>query len=112
VSFAQKSYRRSEQMKVIADLTVIPLGVGISLSKYVAACEKVLADAGLKTMLHAYGTNIEGEWDAVFAAVKRCHEVLHEMGAPRVSTVIKAGTRTDRDQTMEDKVKSVEQKLR
>ncbi len=99
-------------MKVIADLTVIPLGVGISLSKYVAACEKVLADAGLKTMLHAYGTNIEGEWDAVFAAVKRCHEVLHEMGAPRVSTVIKAGTRTDRDQTMEDKVKSVEQKLR
>lgn len=99
-------------MKVIADLTVIPLGVGISLSKYVAACGKVLADAGLKTNLHAYGTNIEGEWDAVFAAVKRCHEVLHEMGAPRVSTVIKAGTRTDRDQTMEDKVKSVEQKLR
>lgn len=111
-SFVRKSYRRSLDMKVIADLTVIPLGVGISLSKYVAACEKVLADAGLKTKLHAYGTNIEGEWDAVFAAVKRCHEVLHEMGAPRVSTVVKAGTRTDRDQTMEDKVKSVEQKLR
>lgn len=99
-------------MKVVGDITVIPLGVGISLSKYVAACEKVLADAGLKTKLHAYGTNVEGEWDAVFAAVKRCHEVLHEMGAPRVSTVIKAGTRIDRDQTMEDKVKSVEQKMK
>ena len=98
-------------MKVIADLTVIPIGVGVSLSKYVAACEKVLTDAGLKTMLHANGTNIEGEWDTVFAAIKRCHEVLHAMGAPRVSAVIKTGTRTDRDQTMNDKVRSVEEKL-
>ena len=98
-------------MKVIADLTVIPIGVGVSLSKYVAACEKVLSNAGLKTMLHANGTNIEGEWDTVFAAIKRCHEVLHEMGAPRVSAVIKTGTRTDRDQTMNDKVRSVKSKL-
>jgi len=98
-------------MKVIADLTVIPIGVGVSLSRYVAACEKVLADAGLNTALHAYGTNIEGEWDDVFAAVKRCHEVLHEMGAPRVSAVVKMGTRIDRDQSMQEKVTSVEQKL-
>jgi uncharacterized protein (TIGR00106 family) len=98
-------------MKVIVDLTIIPLGVGVSLSPYVAACEKVLSDAGLKAQLHANGTNIEGEWDEVFAAIKRCHEVVHEMGAPRISTVIKAGTRTDRSQTMEDKIKSVQSKL-
>jgi uncharacterized protein (TIGR00106 family) len=98
-------------VNVILDLCVVPIGVGVSLSPYVAACEKVLADAGLKTVLHAYGTNIEGEWDRVFAAVKRCHEVVHEMGAPRVSTVIKVGTRTDRAQTMAEKVKSVEEKL-
>ncbi|HOO16796.1 MAG: MTH1187 family thiamine-binding protein [Phycisphaerae bacterium] len=98
-------------MQVIADLCVVPLGVGLSVSKYVAACERVLAEAGLKTRLHAYGTNIEGEWDQVFAAVKRCHEVVHEMGAPRVSTTLKVGTRTDRAQTMEDKVRSVQEKL-
>jgi len=98
-------------MKVIIDLCLVPLGVGVSLSPYVAACEKVLAEAGLKTALHAYGTNIEGEWDAVFAAVKRCHEVVHGMGARRVSTVIKLGTRTDREQTMEERVRSVEEKL-
>ena len=34
-------------MKVIADLSIVPLGVGLSLSKYVAACEQVLNDAGL-----------------------------------------------------------------
>jgi uncharacterized protein (TIGR00106 family) len=98
-------------MKVIADISIVPIGVGVSLSRYVAACEKVLKEAGLETRLHAYGTNIQGEWDEVFAAIKRCHEAVHEMGAPRVSTVIKVGTRTDRKQTMDDKVESVESKL-
>jgi len=98
-------------MKVIVDLCLIPIGTSVSLSPYVAACEKVLTGAGLKTALHANGTNIEGEWDAVFAAIKRCHEVVHEMGAPRISTIIHLGTRIDRPQTMEDKVESVRSKL-
>ena len=92
-------------------LVDVPIGVGVSLSPYIAACEKVLTAAGLETSLHSYGTNIEGEWDDVFAAVKRCHEAVHEMGAPRITTTIKLGTRTDRDQSMEDKVRSVREKL-
>ncbi len=101
---------KGKNMKVIVDLCVVPLGVGVSVSKYVAACGAVLTDAGLETRLHAYGTNVEGDWDNVFAAVKRCHKVVHEMGAPRITTTIKLGTRTDRDQTMDDKVRSVEAK--
>ncbi len=98
-------------MKVLADVTVVPLGVGVSLSRYVAECERILSAAGLETRLHAYGTNVEGEWDVFFAAVRRCHERLHEMGAPRVSTTIRVGTRTDRDQSLADKIRSVETKL-
>jgi uncharacterized protein (TIGR00106 family) len=98
-------------MTVIVDLCLVPIGVGVSLSSYVAACERVLAEAGLKTELHANGTNIEGEWDKVFAAVRHCHEAVHEMGASRVFTVIKVGTRTDRTQTMDEKIKSVENKM-
>jgi uncharacterized protein (TIGR00106 family) len=98
-------------MKVIVDLCIVPIGVGVSLSAYVAACEKVLAQAGLKTVLHANGTNIEGDWDAVFSAVRRCHEVVHQMGAPRVFTTMHFGTRTDRPQAMEDKTSSVRAKL-
>ncbi len=98
-------------MKVIADLCVVPIGVGVSVSEYIAACSRVLQEAGLETRLHAYGTNIEGEWDEVFAAIKRCHEVVHEMGAPRITTTINLGTRTDRSQSMDDKVRSVEEKL-
>ncbi|OGU00697.1 MAG: hypothetical protein A2079_00485 [Geobacteraceae bacterium GWC2_48_7] len=98
-------------MKVLVDLCIVPLGVGVSLSSYIAACEKVLTEAGLKISLHSYGTNIEGDWDTVFGGVKRCHEVVHEMGAPRITTTIKLSTRTDREQTMEEKVRSVQEKL-
>ncbi len=98
-------------MKVIVDLCVVPLGVGVSLGQYIAACEKVLQNAGLRTRLHAYGTNIEGEWDEVMKAVRECHETLHRMGVPRISSSLRLGTRTDREQTIEDKVRSVEEKL-
>lgn len=98
-------------MKVMIDLCVIPIGVGISVSDYIAACQRVLVDAGLEHRLHAYGTDIEGDWDEVMAAVKRCHEVVHEMGAPRVSSSMRLGTRTDREQSMQDKIQSVTTKL-
>ena len=94
-------------MKVIVDLCVVPMGVGVSVSKYVSECQRVLEEAGLSHTLHAYGTNIEGEWDAVFTAIKRCHERVHELGAPRITTTVKVGTRIDREQSMQDKVRSV-----
>ena len=94
-------------MKVIVDLTVVPIGVGVSLSAYVAACEEVLDRPDLKTSLHPNGTNIEGEWDEVFLAIKECHRKVHAMGVPRIHTNIKLGTRTDREQSLEDKLESV-----
>ena len=98
-------------MRAIADIAIIPLGVGLSLSRYVAACEEVFSEAGLEPQLHANGTNVEGEWDEIMAALKHCHEKLHEMGAPRVATNLRLGTRIDRAQTMDDKVRSVKEKL-
>lgn len=98
-------------MHLMIDLCVVPLGVGISVSKYIAECEKILNDAGLETNLHAYGTNVAGDWDDVFSAVRQCHERVHDLGAPRITTTIKVGTRTDRLQTIKEKIVSVQQKL-
>lgn len=98
-------------MKVIADLCIVPIGVGVSLGAYIAECEKILMKAGLKIRLHGYGTNIEGEWDKVMEAIKECHQTLHGMGAPRISSTLRIGTRIDREQTIEDKIRSVEEKL-
>ena len=94
-------------MKIIADFTVIPIGVGVSLSPYIAACEGVLAESGLSYSLHANGTGVEGKWEDVFTAIRRCHDAVHAMGVPRISTMIKVGSRTDRAQSMDDKIASV-----
>jgi uncharacterized protein (TIGR00106 family) len=98
-------------MKAIVDFCIVPIGVGVSVSKYVAACQLIFKKADLKTQMHAYGTNLEGEWDTVFEAIKACHEIVHEMGAPRITATLKLGTRIDREQTMEEKVQSVLDKL-
>ena len=94
------------------DLIPVPLDVGsIRVHFNFQASLSKLAEAGLKIKMHSYGTNIEGDWDEVFLAVKQCHETLHQMGAPRISTNLRLGTRTDRNQTMEDKINSVEKIL-
>lgn len=94
-------------MRVIADISVVPLGVGVSLGPYIAACQGVLLAAGLNPQLHASGTNVEGEWDDIFHALKVCHQKVHDMGAPRVTTSVRLGTRTDREDSLQSRVNSV-----
>lgn len=98
-------------MNVLVDICVVPMGVGVSVSKYVVECQNIFDSAGLNHQMHAYGTNVEGDWDTVMAAVKQCHEKMHEMGAPRVGSTLRMGTRTDRDQSMQDKIDSVNSKM-
>ena len=99
-------------MKINAMVSIIPVGAGVSLSNYIAACERVLSEAGVKKQLHAHGTNVEGEWDQVMEAIRKCVDTVHSMGAPRISTFIKIGSRVDRPQSSEDMVRSVEKKLK
>jgi uncharacterized protein (TIGR00106 family) len=98
-------------MKVSADIAIVPIGVGVSVSKFVAQCEQIFEQHGLNPQLHAYGTNVEGEWDQVFAALRACHEALHGDGAPRLYTTIRLGTRTDRPQSNAEKIASVQKRL-
>ena len=98
-------------MRVMLDFCVVPIGVGVSVSEFVAECQRVLVAAGLSHQMHPYGTVVEGEWEEVFAALQTCHERIHAMGAPRISTSMRLGTRTDREQSMADKLASVNTKL-
>ncbi|PCJ36190.1 MAG: hypothetical protein COA75_08105 [Cellvibrionales bacterium] len=98
-------------MKVHVDLCLIPMGGDVSVSSEIAVCQQIFKAAGLSHQLHAFGTNIEGEWDEVMAAVKACHQQVHQMGRARVTSTLKVGTRTDREQSLEDKVESVTARL-
>ncbi len=81
-------------MKVIVDLCVVPIGmggVGVHLAPYIAACEKVLTEAGLTIQLHPNGTAIEGEREPVFQPIEACHQAVHAMGCQRSGAVVTQG---------------------
>ena len=98
-------------MKVIVDICVIPNTGRTSVRAEVVKAHAILAATGLPVMLHGYGTNIEGDYDTIFAALKRVHEELHADGAARISTTIRLGSRTDKDQGIEDKLDAVRSEL-
>ncbi|MHC4339233.1 MAG: MTH1187 family thiamine-binding protein [Planctomycetota bacterium] len=91
-------------MKALAEIQVIPIGVGVSVRKEVMRAHQLIADSGLEVQLHSYGTNVEGEMDAVLAVIQKVHETLHAEGVPRLATSIKLGTRVDKDATLKGKL--------
>lgn len=96
----------------IAEIIVTPLGTGSpSLSTYVARVEKIIRESGLKCQLTPMSTIVEGNLDEILDLVKRVHNALFEEGVLRVSTTVRIDERRDKVQTMEQKVKAVEEKL-
>ena len=91
-------------MKAVAEIQVVPLGVGVSVRKEVMRAHGLLKEFDLTIALHAYGTNVEGELDTIFAAVKHVHEVLHAEGVVRLVTNMKIGTRTDKEPNLAGKL--------
>ena len=98
-------------MWVSVDLSVIPMGVGISISPYIALCQKIIEKTGLDYEMGPHGTSLEGDWEEVFACVKACHEAVHQKGVIRIYTSLKVNTRIDRNYSFREKVPSVESAL-
>jgi len=98
-------------MHLLCELCLVPQADDLSLSPYIAECQNIFQELGLTFELHAWGTNLEGDWDTVMTAIKRCHQRVHELGAVRITSTIKLGTRTDRRDSLADKVESVDRRL-
>jgi len=97
---------------VLGEFSVTPLGVEASISKYIAECKKVVERSGLKHEMHAMGTNIEGSWNDVTNVIRQCHEAVHAMGVPRIQTLMKISTRSDKANKLDDMLKSVDKHLK
>ncbi len=91
-------------MKALAEVQVIPIGAGVSVRTEVKRAHRILEEANLNATLHANGTNLEGELEAIFAAIAKVHETLHAEGTARLSTHIKIGTRIDKQPTLAGKM--------
>jgi uncharacterized protein (TIGR00106 family) len=97
-----------------ADLTVLALGrEGVSASEYIAEIQRRLGrQKRVRFRMHAMGTSLEGTTEDILAVVGELHSVPFDQGVPRVYTVLKLDERRDRPgQTLEDKVRSVEEHL-
>lgn len=91
-------------MIATAEIQVIPIGSGVSVRKEVQQAHGILEDAGLNATLHGNGTNVEGEMEAIFDAVRTIHETLHAQGTVRIATFLKIGTRTDKQPSLAGKL--------
>ncbi|WP_079914744.1 MTH1187 family thiamine-binding protein [Paenibacillus sp. 32352] len=99
----------------IVELTIIPIGTATtSLSQYVADIQKVLEQANepIHYEMTSMSTIIEGELDDLMTVIRRLHEVPFSHGAERVSTSIKIDDRRDKKASMEQKLKSVAEKMK
>ncbi|QHW34697.1 MTH1187 family thiamine-binding protein [Paenibacillus rhizovicinus] len=99
----------------IVQVTIVPLGTeSTSVGAYVASVVNVLQDAqeDIRYELTPMSTIIEGELDDLLAVIRRMHEVPFENGAMRVSTSITIDDRRDKKGTMEQKMRSVTDKLK
>lgn len=95
---------------MLAEFSVVPIGSGESVSQYVAECMKIVEASGMDYRINPMGTVLEGDYDAVMAVVKKCHHRVMEL-CPRVITTIKIDDRRNRKNMLEDKIRSVEEKL-
>jgi uncharacterized protein (TIGR00106 family) len=96
-----------------ADLTVIALGrPDPSASRYIAEIQRRLAaQDDVRYVMHAMGTSLEGSTADILRIVGELHAVPFELGIPRVYSVLKLDERRDKEQTLEDKVASVQRLL-
>ncbi|KAH0424050.1 cell wall biogenesis protein [Colletotrichum camelliae] len=92
-----------------ADFCLIPVGTGsVSVANEVAQVQRLLKASGLKYTMHSAGTTVEGSWDDVFRVIGQAHSLVHQQGVVRIQSSMRVGSRTDKKQSAEDKVKRVE----
>ncbi len=96
-----------------ADLTVLALGrPEVSATEYITEIQRRLAGQDrVRYRMHAMGTSLEGSTEDILAVVGELHALPFDQGIPRVYTVLKLDERRDREQTLEDKVASVQRLL-
>ena len=93
---------------VIAQLSIAPVGKGISLSTYVKEVINVLKKENVKFETNAMATIIETEdIETLFNVVQKAHTAMISAGVERVITELKIDDRRDKHATMQSKLESL-----
>lgn len=95
---------------MIAEFSIVPIGVGESLSAHVAQAFEIIEASGVAHEHHAMGSNLEGEWDEVMSVIKACRDRLLET-SHRVSLSIKIDDRVGVTDGLKRKVAAAKQHI-
>lgn len=94
---------------VLAQLSIAPVGVGISLSRYVKIVLDVLRENKIRFETNDMATVIETEnLETLFNVVKEAHNAVIDAGAQRVITEVKIDDRRDKKVRLGSKIKSLQ----
>ena len=94
----------------VLEFSMFPLGKGESVGNFVAQSIDIIDKSGVNYQLNAMGTVMEGEWDALMAVVKQCHERMQQ-DCDRIETIIKIDYRKKATRALDSKIASVEKRL-
>jgi len=93
---------------VIVEFNIIPLGVGVSVSKFLVPALKELEKRKVKYEITSMCTIFEARnIDEALNIVRAAHEATFKAGVKRVVTTIRVDDRRNREGSMEEKVKSL-----
>lgn len=82
-----------------ADVSVVPIGIGTSISKEVSKAGGILKRSGFTEVKpHGFGTNVSGDWSKLIHASEKIAETLINDGVPRLSLNLKVSFRPDKKQ--------------
>jgi uncharacterized protein (TIGR00106 family) len=95
---------------MLIEFSIIPIGIGSSLSAHIAEVLKIVDASGLPYKATPMGTVVEGEWDELLKLIKKCHKTAMKSG-DRVVTTISIDDRKGKRNRIEEKVRSVEKKI-
>ena len=99
---------------ITADLCIIPMGIEESgVGEYVAKADQIIEESGLNYQINAMGTQIEADnLKELYDVCGEVQEAIFEMGINRVYTILKIDDRRDKEnRTLDEKIKSVENRL-
>jgi uncharacterized protein (TIGR00106 family) len=65
---------------MLAEFSIIPIGVGSSIGDRLAEVLKIVDSSGLPYKVNPMGTVVEGEWDDIMRLIKKCHKTVMKTG--------------------------------
>ena len=100
-------------MAIIVELSIVPLGVGVSVSKFLAPAIKELKRRGVKYETTPMCTVFEADTiEEAFTVIKAAHEAVFGENVQRVVTTVKIDDRRDVKRGMKEKVESLKKEIK